>query len=176
MLEEKKIKVLIDEKQINDKIIELAGKLSEEYKNSNPIFIIVLKGAFVFASHLLLKMNIPLNVDFMVISSYGDSTESSGIVRIEEDMSLNIENRHVVIIEDIIDTGTTLNYLRKKIKANNPKSLKIVTLLDKPSRRKVDLEVDYSCFEIEDYFVVGFGLDYAQFYRNLPYVGIISEE
>ena len=121
-------------------------------------------------------MNIPLNVDFMVISSYGDNTESSGIVRIEEDMSLNIENRHVVIIEDIIDTGTTLNYLRKKIKANNPKSLKIVTLLDKPSRRKVDLKADYSCFEIEDYFVVGFGLDYEQFYRNLPYVGIISEE
>ena len=176
MLEEKKIKVLIDEKKINDKIIELAGKLSEEYKNSNPIFIVVLKGAFVFASHLLLKMNIPLNVDFMVISSYGDNTESSGIVRIEEDMSLNIENRHVVIIEDIIDTGTTLNYLRKKIKANNPKSLKIVTLLDKPSRRKVDLKADYSCFEIEDYFVVGFGLDYEQFYRNLPYVGIISEE
>ena len=176
MLEEKKIKVLIDEKKINDKIIELAGKLSEEYENSNPIFIVVLKGAFVFASHLLLKMNIPLNVDFMVISSYGDSTESSGIVRIEEDMSLNIENRHVVIIEDIIDTGITLNYLRKKIKANNPKSLKIVTLLDKPSRRKVELEADYSCFEIEDYFVVGFGLDYEQFYRNLPYVGIISEE
>ncbi len=176
MLEERKIKVLIDEKKINDKIIELAGKLSEEYKNSNPIFIVVLKGAFVFASHLLLKMNIPLNVDFMVISSYGDNTESSGIVRIEEDMSLNIENRHVVIIEDIIDTGTTLNYLRKKIKANNPKSLKIVTLLDKPSRRKVDLKADYSCFEIEDYFVVGFGLDYEQFYRNLPYVGIISEE
>ncbi len=176
MFEEKKIDVLIDEKQIDDKITELAEKLSNEYKSSNPIFIIVLKGAFVFASHLLLKMNIPLNIDFMVISSYGNNTESSGIVRIEEDMSLNIENRHVVIIEDIIDTGTTLNYLRKKIKANNPKSLKIITLLDKPSRRKVDIKVDYSCFEIEDYFVVGFGLDYAQFYRNLPYVGFISEE
>lgn len=176
MYTDKKIDVLISEQQLENKICELAGDLENEYRDRKPIFLVILKGAFVFASRLLLKMDIPMNIDFMVISSYGDRTETSGIVRIEEDMTINIENRNVVIIEDIIDTGTTLNFLKKKILANNPKSLKIITLLDKPERRKVELIPDHSCFEIEDLFVVGFGLDYAQYYRNLPYVGVLTEE
>ncbi len=176
MFTEKKINILINEEQLNERISSLADKLQKEYKDKNPVFIIILKGAFVFASHLLLKINIPLNIDFMVISSYGNKTQSSGNVRIEEDMTINIENRHVIIVEDIIDTGTTLNFLKNKILTNNPESLKIITLLDKPDRRKVDLKADHSCFEIDDLFVVGFGLDYAQYYRNLPYVGVLTEE
>lgn len=176
MFTDKKIDVLISEEQLEEKITELASKLERDYKDKHPVFLVILKGAFVFASKLLLKMDIDMNIDFMVISSYGDKTESTGIVRIEEDMTINIENRDVVIIEDIIDTGTTLSFLKKKILANNPESLKIITLLDKPKRRKVELVPDHSCFEIEDLFVVGFGLDYAQYYRNLPFVGILTEE
>jgi len=172
----KKISTLIDEDELNKAITGLASRLEEEYRGKDPVFIIILKGAFVFASRLLLKMDIQLNVDFMVISSYGNRKISSGIVRIEEDLTINIEDRHVVIVEDIIDTGTTLSFLKKKMLANNPKSLKIITLLDKPSRRKTELIPDHSCFEIEDRFVVGFGLDHAQYYRNLPFVGILMEE
>ncbi|MDY6786937.1 MAG: hypoxanthine phosphoribosyltransferase [candidate division WOR-3 bacterium] len=172
----KKISTLIDEDELNKAITALASRLEEEYRGKAPVFIVILKGAFVFASRLLLKMDIQLNVDFMVISSYGSRKVSSGIVRIEEDLTINIEDRHVVIVEDIIDTGTTLSFLKKKVLANNPKSLKIITLLDKPSRRKTELIPDHSCFEIEDRFVVGFGLDHAQYYRNLPFVGILMEE
>lgn len=172
----KKISTLIDEDELNKAITALASRLEEEYRGKDPVFIVILKGAFVFASRLLLKMDIQLNVDFMVISSYGSRKVSSGIVRIEEDLTINIEDRHVVIVEDIIDTGTTLSFLKKKVLANNPKSLKIITLLDKPSRRKTELIPDHSCFEIEDRFVVGFGLDHAQYYRNLPFVGILMEE
>ncbi|MFO8062714.1 MAG: hypoxanthine phosphoribosyltransferase [bacterium] len=171
-----KISKLIDEDELNKSITGLASQLDDEYRGKDPIFIVILKGAFVFASRLLLKMDIRLNVDFMVISSYGSRKVSSGIVRIEEDLTINIEERHVVIVEDIIDTGTTLSFLKKKVLANNPKSLKIITLLDKPSRRKTELIPDHACFEIEDHFVVGFGLDHAQYYRNLPYVGILMEE
>ncbi len=173
---EKNIKVLISREEIDKKISQLSKTLEKEYNNKNPIFIVILKGAFIFASELLLKLDIPLNIDFMVISSYGNSTESSGTVRIEEDINIDIKDRHVVVVEDIIDTGITLRYLKDKLIANEPKSLKIVTLLDKPSRRKAEIDPDYNCFEIEDYFVVGFGLDYAQYYRNLPYIGVLMEE
>lgn len=172
---QKKIEVYISDKEIEKQTDALAIKLKNEYFDKDPILIVILKGAFVFAGKLILKLDFPLSVDFMVIKSYDDSTESSGMIRIEEDITINIENRHVIVIEDIVDTGQTVNVLMKKLQTNNPKSLKLATLLDKPSRRKVDVVPDFSCFEIEDKFVVGFGLDYAQQYRNLPFIGILTE-
>lgn len=176
MSDSKKLEVLFSNEEIEDKISIMAERLTEKYKGKNPVFIVILKGAFVFASHLLLKLDFPLNIEFMVISSYGNKKESSGTVRIEEDIYEDIRGRHVIILEDIVDTGLTLKHLTAKLWANEPKSLEIATLLDKPSRRKADVQPDYTCFEIDDYFVVGFGLDYAQFYRNLPYVGILLED
>lgn len=176
MSESKKLSILFSKEEIDAEITVIAEQLTEKYKGKDPVFIVILKGAFVFASNLLLKLDFPLNVDFMVISSYGNAKITSGTVRIEEDINVDINNRHVIIVEDIIDTGTTMKHLTAKMWANEPKSLAIVTLLDKPSRRKTDIQPDYSCFEIEDHFVVGFGLDYAQYYRNLPYVGILTED
>lgn len=173
---QKKIVEMISSEKIEEAVERMAEELTKEYFDKDPVFIVILKGAFVFATHLLLKLNFPLNVDFMIISSYGDSRETSGNVRIEEDITINIENRHVVILEDIIDTGTTLKYLVQKLEANNPKSLKIAALLDKPSRRVCTIDADYRCFEIPNSFVVGFGLDDAQYYRNLPYIGTVTEE
>ncbi|HAV92051.1 TPA: hypoxanthine phosphoribosyltransferase [candidate division WOR-3 bacterium] len=170
-----KIEVYIKHDEIMSAIDDMAIKLNEEYKDKFPVFIVILKGAFMFASELVKRMNTPLNIDFMVISSYGSSTTSSGNVRIEEDIKINIENRHVIIIEDIIDTGQTIEKVKQKLSVNNPLSLKLVSLLDKPSRRIVKENPDYSCFQIEDKFVVGFGLDYNQMYRNLPYIGILTE-
>jgi hypoxanthine phosphoribosyltransferase len=170
-----KIEVYIKHDEIMSAIDDMAVKLNEEYKDKFPVFIVILKGAFMFASELVKRMDTPLNIDFMVISSYGSSTTSSGNVRIEEDIKINIENRHVIIIEDIIDTGQTIEKIKRKLTVNNPLSLKLVSLLDKPSRRIVKENPDYSCFQIEDKFVVGFGLDYNQMYRNLPYIGILTE-
>ena len=170
-----KVETYIEHDEIMKAIDKLAGELNNEYKEKFPVFIVILKGAFMFASELMKRMECPLNVDFMVISSYGSSTVSSGNVRIEEDVKINIENRHVVIIEDIIDTGQTIAKIKQKLSVNNPASIKLATLLDKPSRRITAIDPDYRCFEIEDKFVVGFGLDYNQMYRNLPYIGILTE-
>ncbi|MDD3802963.1 MAG: hypoxanthine phosphoribosyltransferase [bacterium] len=170
-----KIEEYISNENLMKEIEKLAAKLNEDYKDRNPVFVIILKGAFIFAAELIKRINTPLNVDFMVISSYGDSTRSSGNVRIEEDIRINIENRDVIIVEDIVDTGQTIVKIKEKLSVNNPKSLKLATLLNKPSRRVTEIVPDYSCFEIEDKFVVGFGLDYRQFYRNLPYIGILTE-
>jgi len=172
----KKVNEMISAERIEKAITEVASAISVDYRDKDPVFIVILKGAFVFASKLLLKLDFPLNIDFMIISSYGSSKSTSGNVRIEEDITINIENRHVVILEDIIDTGTTMKYLLQKLNANNPKSVKIATLLDKPSRRVCKIEADYRCFEIPDEFVVGFGLDHAQYYRNLPFIGTVMED
>jgi len=168
--------ILITREEIAAKVAELARLLDEEYAGKNPLMICVLKGALMFMADLTRAMKIPLELDFMAVSSYGVSTRSSGVVRILKDLETGIEGRHVVIVEDIIDTGVTLKYLVQNLQSRRPASLKICTLLDKPSRRQADLQPDYCCFEIPDKFVVGYGLDYAEEYRNLPFIGVLKPE
>lgn len=154
----------------------LAVALSEDYKDKNPLLIGVLKGAVPFLSDLMKRMTIPLEVDFMAISSYGQSTQSSGVVRIIKDLESSIEGRDLIVVEDIIDSGLTLSYLIDMLDRRNARSIKVVTLLDKPERRTVDLTPDYCGFTVPDEFVVGYGLDYAEKYRNLPYIGVLKPE
>jgi hypoxanthine phosphoribosyltransferase len=168
--------ILITEEEIQNKVAELGRIISEDYKGLNPLCICVLKGAVPFMADLTRKIEIPLEMDYMAVSSYGSSTKSSGVVRILKDLDMPVEGRHVLIVEDIIDSGLTLSYLVDLLKGRNPASIKIVTLLDKPSRRTVDLKPDYSGFVIPDAFVVGYGLDYSEKYRNLPYIGVLKEE
>lgn len=169
-------KVLLTENEIAVKVEELANEISKDYPEGNVLFLGVLKGSVFFITDLMRKMKVDVKVDFMAVSSYGESSESSGVVRILKDLDADIEGRDVVIIEDIIDTGTTLKYLYEYLKARNPKTLKICALLDKPERRKVKLDVDYVGCSIPDEFVVGYGLDYAEGYRYLPYIGILKED
>lgn len=169
-------KVLITEDEINEKIKELATVLTEEYEGKFPLAIGVLKGAMPFMSDLLKKVNTYLEMDFMDVSSYGRSTVSSGEVKILKDLNTPVEGRDILIIEDIIDSGLTLSYLVELFRYRKAKSIKIVTLLDKPTGRKADIKADYVAFEVPDAFVVGYGLDYAEKYRNLPYIGILKPE
>lgn len=169
----KKIKVLISEDKIQTRINELATTISSDYK-SDIFMICILKGASFFAVDLSKKIKNNVVIDFMKVSSYGDSKESSGKIEFNLDISQDIKDKDVIIIEDIIDTGITLNYLYNYLKAKSPKSLKICALLDKKQRRKESIIADYIGFEIEDKFVVGYGLDYAENYRNLPYIGYIE--
>ncbi|SES98710.1 hypoxanthine phosphoribosyltransferase [Anaerobranca gottschalkii] len=165
-------RILISEEEIQQKVKELGQQLSNDYKGKDVLFICVLKGAIMFMSDLSKAMSIPIEMDFMAVSSYGASTKSSGIVKIIKDLDASIEDKHVVVIEDIIDTGLTLSYLIKILQNRKPASLKICTLLDKPARRTVDIKPDYSGFVIDDHFVVGYGLDYDEKYRNIPYIFI----
>lgn len=169
-------KVLLNEEQIAAKVKELGRVISTDYAGKNPLVICVLRGAVVFMTDLIRHMNIPLEIDFMAVSSYGASTRSSGVVRIVKDLDSTVENRHVIIVEDIIDSGLTLSYLMDVLDRRNALTVKVVTLLDKPSRRTVELYPDYCGFQIPDAFVVGYGLDFAEKYRNLPYIGILKEE
>ncbi len=168
--------ILLTKEQLQKKAEELGKTVSKEYKGLNPLCICVLKGAVPFMADLIREMSIPIEVDFMAVSSYGNSTTSSGVVRIIKDLETSVEGRHVLIVEDIIDSGLTLGYLVDLLKGRNAASVKIITMLDKPERRKVDLRPDYSGFTIPDAFVVGYGLDYAEKYRNLPYIGILKKE
>ncbi|MGI6365801.1 MAG: hypoxanthine phosphoribosyltransferase [Bacillota bacterium] len=168
--------VLLDQKTVQDKVVELAAILDRDYAGKKPLLICVLKGALMFMADLTRAMKISLELDFMAVSSYGVSTKSSGVVRILKDLETSIEGRHVLIVEDIIDSGLTLKYLLQNLESRKPASLKICTLLDKPSRRQVDLKPDYCGFEIEDKFVVGYGLDFAEEYRNLPFIGVLKPE
>ncbi|GAB6932075.1 hypoxanthine phosphoribosyltransferase [Calditerricola satsumensis] len=168
--------VLISEEAIREKVRELGEILSAEYAGKNPLVICVLKGAAFFMTDLVRQMNIPLEMDFMAVSSYGASTQSSGVVRILKDLDTAVEGRHVLVVEDIIDSGLTLSYLIDLLKRRNAASVKVVTLLDKPHRRTVDLKPDYCGFVVPDAFVVGYGLDYAEKYRNLPYIGVLKPE
>ncbi|GAB6934866.1 hypoxanthine phosphoribosyltransferase [Calditerricola yamamurae] len=168
--------VLISEEAIREKVRELGQILSAEYAGKNPLVICVLKGAALFMTDLVRQMNIPLEMDFMAVSSYGASTQSSGVVRILKDLDTPVEGRHVLVVEDIIDSGLTLSYLIDLLKRRNAASVKVVTLLDKPHRRTVDLKPDYCGFVVPDAFVVGYGLDYAEKYRNLPYIGVLKPE
>ncbi|HET7657143.1 MAG TPA: hypoxanthine phosphoribosyltransferase [Bacillales bacterium] len=169
-------KVLISEEEIEQKTREFGGLLSEEYGNQFPLVIGILKGAMPFMADLIKRMNIQLEIDFMDVSSYGRSTVSSGEVKIIKDLDTSVEGRDVLIVEDIIDSGLTLSYLVELLRYRKAKTIKIVTLLDKPSGRKVDLTPDWVGFTVPDAFVVGYGLDYAERYRNLPCVGILKPE
>lgn len=168
--------VLISEEEIKEKITELGATLSEEYKEKNPLVVGILKGALPFMADLLKAMPIYLEYDMMDVSSYGTAMTSSGEVKIVKDLDSSIEGRHVLVVEDIIDTGRTLKYLQDMLIRRNAASVKTVTLLDKPSGRLIDLNVDWKCFDVPDEFVVGYGLDYRENYRNLPYVGVLKEE
>lgn len=168
--------ILISEEQIQDKVEELGQVLSDYYQDSFPLAIGVLKGAMPFMADLVKRMDIHLEMDFMDVSSYGNSTVSSGEVKIVKDLDTSVEGRDILIIEDIIDSGMTLSYLVELFRHRRAKSIKIVTLLDKPSGRKSDVKADYVGFIVPDAFVVGYGLDYAERYRNLPYVGVLKPE
>ena len=170
--------ILLTEAQIQARVKELGVRLAEEYRDKNPVMICILKGSTMFFADLLRAMPIPLTMDFMAVSSYGRTTKSSGEVEIRKDLSGSIEHRHAIIVEDIIDSGFTLTYLTRMLSARGAKSIKICTLLDKPARRApgITMKADYSGFEIPDAFVVGYGLDYDEMYRNLPYIGILKPE
>lgn len=168
-----KIEKLISEERVLARIKELGKQISEDYKGKEVHLICVLKGGVMFMSDLAKEITIPLSMDFMAISSYGNEQTSSGVITIIKDLDNSIEGKDVIIVEDIIDSGHTLNYLRKMLSERNPKSLRACTLLDKKERRVIDVEVEYTGFEIPDFFVVGYGLDFAQYYRNLSYIGHI---
>ena len=169
-----KIKVLITEEEVDARIRELGEKISKEYEGKQIHLICVLKGGVFFMCELAKRITVPVSLDFMQVSSYGDATESSGIARIKKDLEDTMENKEVIIVEDIIDSGRTLSYLIEILKQRNPNSIRLCTLLDKPERRVRDVRVDYCCFNIPDEFVVGYGLDYAQKYRNLPFIGVVE--
>lgn len=169
-----KIRVLISEQDVNERILEISKKINEDYQGKEIHMICVLKGGVFFMCELAKRINVPVSFDFMSVSSYGDDTKSSGVVRIVKDLDQPLEGKDVVVVEDIIDSGRTLSYLLEILKQRKPASLRLCTLLDKPDRRERDVKVDYTCFEIPDEFVVGYGLDYAQKYRNLPYIGVVE--
>ena len=166
--------VLFSEQQLADKVAELGARISADYAGKDPLIVSVLKGSYVFMADLTRRISIPCNVDFMVVSSYGKGTKTSGEVQIIKDIEQPIDGRDLLIVEDILDSGVTLNYLMQVLNARGARSIRLCTLLSKPSRRKVDVSVDYLGFEIPDEFVVGYGLDYAEKYRNLPYIGILK--
>ena len=170
--------VLLSEEQLQTRVREMAAQISEDYRDKNPTKVCILKGAIMFYTDLLRAMPIPVSMDFMAVSSYGKSTKSSGEVDIRKDLSSSIEGKHVIIVEDIVDSGFTLTYLTKMLASRGAASIKLCTLLDKPSRRApgITLKSDYAGFDVGNEFVVGYGLDYAEKYRNLPYIGILKPE
>ncbi|MHB1390405.1 MAG: hypoxanthine phosphoribosyltransferase [Thermoleophilia bacterium] len=167
--------ILLQEDQIRARVLELAAEITADYKGKDPLLICVLKGAVFFMADLTRQITIPCEIDFMAVSSYGSATDSSGVVRILKDLEATIEGRHVIIVEDIVDSGLTLSYLRKNLHARNPASVEVCTLLTKPSRRKVEIDCRYTGFEIADKFVVGYGLDFEERYRNLRFIAALPE-
>jgi len=169
-------RVLLTEEEIKERVAELGAEISRDYAGKDLVLVCILKGALHFMADLSRHITIPVDMDFMAISSYGASTKSSGEVRILQDLEAPIANRHVLVVEDIVDSGLTLKYLVDNLSSRRPASLKIVTLLDKPARRVVPITTDYNGFLIPDEFVVGYGLDYAEKYRNLPFIGVLKPE
>lgn len=168
------VEVLVNEEKVAERIEELGRKISEDYAGKQVHLICVLKGGVFFMCELAKRIRVPVSMDFMSVSSYGDGTASSGVVKIVKDLDETLENKDVLVVEDIVDSGRTLSYLLDVLKKRGPKSMRLCTLLDKPDRRVRNVKVDYTGFEIPDEFVVGYGLDYAQKYRNLPYIGVVK--
>ncbi len=170
------LRVLLTEEQIQTRVKELGTQITEDYHDSNLMLVSVLKGSVVFMADLMRQINVPAEIDFMVVSSYGSGVKSSGVVKIVKDLDVPLANKDLLIVEDIFDSGITLSYIKKLLQSRSPRSIRIVTLLDKPERRKVDLRADYVGFSVPDEFVIGYGLDYDEKYRNLPYIGILKPE
>ncbi len=168
--------IMISEEEISKRVKELGKQLTEDYKGKELLVVGILKGCMLFLSDLVRTIELPLTMDFMVVSSYGATTKSSGVVRIIKDLEREIEGKDVLIVEDIVDTGLTLSYLVENFKARNPKSVRVCSLLDKPDRRKAQVDIQYVGFKIPDEFVVGYGLDYGENYRNLPFVCVLKPE
>ena len=168
--------VLFSETELEQRITELGTQITEDYKGKSLIVVGILKGSNIFTSDLVRKIDLPLRMEFMAVSSYGNATQSTGVVKILKDLDRGIEGEHVLIVEDIVDSGLTLKYIKDILLTRNPESVKICTLLDKPARRKENITPDYSGFEVPDEFIVGYGIDYAERYRNLPFVGILKRE
>ena len=166
--------VLISEQQLADAVKKLGEQISRDYADRNLMMVSVLKGSVVFMADLMRAISVPASIDFMSVTSYGKGVKTSGVVRIIKDLDEELDGRDILIVEDILDSGMTLSYLKEHIMAKGARSIRIATLLDKPDRRRVDIHPDYSCFSVPDEFVVGYGLDYAEKYRNLPYVGILK--
>jgi len=171
-----KFEVLISERRIEARIKQLGKRISKDYRDKQPILVGVLRGAFVFLSDLLRTITIPVEVDFISVGSYGDAKTSSGVVRLLQDLNSNIKGRDVILVEDIVDTGVTLSYLMHNLRTRHPRSLEICTLLDKHEKRKVKVPLKYVGFRIPDKFVVGYGLDFAQQHRNIPYISWVKED
>lgn len=169
-------KVLFDESQIRERIKQLGKEITKEYEGKDLLLIGVLKGSVMFMADLMKEITIPCAMDFMAVSSYGNSTQTSGVVRILKDLDFEINDKHVLIVEDIIDSGITLKYLKNYLVSRNPRSVEIACLFNKPERRQVKIDVKHIGFDIPDYFIVGYGLDFAEKYRNLPFVGVLKEE
>jgi len=176
LYDKEKIKVLIDEPTLKKKVKELGKKLTADYEGKSPVLVSILRGSFIFVADICRELKIPVTFDFMAVSSYGNSRVSSGIVRITKDLECSIEGKEVIIIEDIVDSGRTLNYLIKNLMARNPKSIEVCALLDKNVPRKMENSVKYKGFDIPNKFVVGYGLDFGEKYRNLPFIGYIENE
>ena len=170
------LRVLFTEEEIRERVRAIGAQIAGDYQGKTPLFLGVLKGCFVFMADLMRAVPVQCNMDFMAVSSYGNGTSSTGAVRITKDLSRDIEGQDLIIVEDILDSGVTLNYLREYLGTRRPASIKIVTLLDKPERRKANVHPDYFGFIVPDEFVVGYGLDYAERYRNLPYIGVLKPE
>ncbi len=166
--------ILLTEQQLDETISRIAAQIEKDYADKKPLFLGILKGSFIFMADLVRKVNLPCELDFMAVSSYGNKSVTTGAVTITKDLTADIEGKDVIIVEDILDSGLTLSYLMKYLGNRKPNSMRICTLLDKPARRKADVYADYSGIEIPDAFVVGYGLDFAEKYRNLPYIGILK--
>ena len=170
------LKVLLTQEELREKVKELGRQITQDYQGKKLMIVTVLKGAVVFLADLMREIDVPAEIDFMVVSSYGAGTKSSGVVKIVKDLDVPLKDKDLLIVEDILDSGMTLSYLKELLEGREPRSIRIATLLDKPARRKVDLKADYIGYSVPDEFVVGYGLDYDEKYRNLPYIGILKPE
>ncbi len=176
MLEKDIDRIFFSAGELQERVRALGEQITRDYAGKDPLFVGVLKGSFVFMADLMRAVDLYCDIDFMAVSSYGSGTTTTGAVKINKDLTYNVENRHIILIEDILDSGVTLSYLKKYIEARKPASVSICTLLDKPARRKADISANYVGFECPDAFIVGYGLDYAERYRNLPYIGVLKPE
>lgn len=175
-MEQDILRVLLTEKELDAKVHELGRQISADYQGKNLLMVSVLKGSIVFMADLMRAISVPCEIDFMSVSSYGTGAKTSGVVKIIKDLDISLEGRELLIVEDILDSGLTLAYVRQMLLDRHPRSIRLCTLLDKPERRKADVYADYKGFDVPDEFVVGYGLDYAEKYRNLPYIGILKPE